>query len=125
MAKIASIDVAGAAPDSCPGEPERRSETPPIQQNDVGFASLAGSLLSSGITENPFEASHSEDAVNPPPALLPVIDVDDLDWAALRQMIKAGEMKPVIDSVVPLEGAAEALRLIQDRKVIGKVIVTP
>jgi alcohol dehydrogenase len=34
-------------------------------------------------------------------------------------------MKPVIDTVVPLEGAAEALRLIQDRKVIGKVIVEP
>ena len=32
-------------------------------------------------------------------------------------------MKPVIDTVVPLDGAIEALRLIQDRKVIGKVIV--
>jgi alcohol dehydrogenase len=40
-------------------------------------------------------------------------------------MIKAGEMKPVIDTVVPLEGAIEGLRLIQDRKVIGKVIVEP
>jgi alcohol dehydrogenase len=49
----------------------------------------------------------------------------DDNLAALMDMIKAGEMKPVIDTVVPLEGAAEALRLIQDRKVIGKVIVTP
>jgi alcohol dehydrogenase len=44
---------------------------------------------------------------------------------ALMDMIKAGEMKPVIDTVVPLEGAVEGLRLIQDRKVIGKVIVEP
>jgi alcohol dehydrogenase len=44
---------------------------------------------------------------------------------ALMQMIKDGQMKPVIDKVVPLEGAAEGLRLIQDRKVIGKVVVTP
>jgi alcohol dehydrogenase len=44
---------------------------------------------------------------------------------ALMDMIKAGEMKPVIDTVVPLEGAIEGLRLIQDRKVIGKVIVEP
>ena len=44
---------------------------------------------------------------------------------ALMDMIKAGEMKPVIDTVVPLDGAIEGLRLIQDRKVIGKVIVEP
>jgi alcohol dehydrogenase len=34
-------------------------------------------------------------------------------------------MKPVIDTVVPLDGAIEGLRQIQDRQVIGKVIVTP
>ena len=49
----------------------------------------------------------------------------DDNLSALMTMIQSGEMKPVIDTVVPLEGAAEALRLIQDRKVIGKVIVTP
>ena len=49
----------------------------------------------------------------------------DDNLSALMDMIKSGEMKPVIDTVVPLEGAAEALLLIQDRKVIGKVIVTP
>jgi len=49
----------------------------------------------------------------------------DDNLSALMEMIKDGRMKPVIDTVVPLEGAAEALRLIQDRKVIGKVIVEP
>jgi alcohol dehydrogenase len=49
----------------------------------------------------------------------------DDNLSALMDMIKTGKMKPVIDKIVPLEGAAEALRLIQDRKVIGKVIVTP
>ena len=49
----------------------------------------------------------------------------DDNLSALMEMIKSGEMKPVIDTVVPLEGAAEALRLIQDRNVIGKVIVEP
>jgi NADPH:quinone reductase-like Zn-dependent oxidoreductase len=49
----------------------------------------------------------------------------DDNLSALMEMIRSGEMKPVIDTVVPLEGAAEALRLIQDRKVIGKVIVEP
>ena len=44
---------------------------------------------------------------------------------ALMQLIQEGKMKPVIDKVVPLEGAAEGLRLIQDRHVIGKVVVTP
>jgi len=49
----------------------------------------------------------------------------DENLIALMQMIEAGRMKPVIDEVVPLEGAAEGLRLIQDRRVIGKVVVTP
>jgi alcohol dehydrogenase len=49
----------------------------------------------------------------------------DENLFALMDMIKAGEMKPVIDTVVPLDGAIEGLRLIQDRKVIGKVIVEP
>jgi alcohol dehydrogenase len=40
-------------------------------------------------------------------------------------LIDEGKMKPVIDKMVPLEGAAEGLRLIQDRHVIGKVVVTP
>ena len=49
----------------------------------------------------------------------------DENLIALMQMIEDGTMKPMIDKVVPLEGAAEGLRLIQDRQVIGKVVVTP
>src|SRR4029077_843231 len=49
----------------------------------------------------------------------------DDNLAALLQLIQEGKMKPVIDKVLPLEQAAEGLRLIQDREVIGKVVVTP
>jgi NADPH:quinone reductase-like Zn-dependent oxidoreductase len=49
----------------------------------------------------------------------------DENLIALMQLIDEGKMKPVIDKIVPLEGAAEGLRLIQDRHVIGKVVVTP
>jgi NADPH:quinone reductase-like Zn-dependent oxidoreductase len=49
----------------------------------------------------------------------------DENLVALMQMIDARTLKPVIDEVVPLEEAAEGLRLIADRKVIGKVVVTP
>jgi NADPH:quinone reductase-like Zn-dependent oxidoreductase len=34
-------------------------------------------------------------------------------------------MQPVIDKVLPLDQAAEGLRLIQDREVIGKIVVVP
>ncbi|MEI7530401.1 MAG: zinc-binding dehydrogenase [Betaproteobacteria bacterium] len=44
---------------------------------------------------------------------------------ALMDMISKGEMKPMIDKVLPLSEAAEGLRLIQDREVIGKVVITP
>ncbi len=49
----------------------------------------------------------------------------DDNLAALMQLIGDGKMKPVIDKVLPLEKAAEGLRLIEDREVIGKVVVTP
>jgi NADPH:quinone reductase-like Zn-dependent oxidoreductase len=49
----------------------------------------------------------------------------DDNLQALLQLIQDGKMKPVIDKVLPLEQAAEGLRLIQDREVIGKVVVTP
>jgi NADPH:quinone reductase-like Zn-dependent oxidoreductase len=49
----------------------------------------------------------------------------DGDLSALMQMISEGKMTPVIDKVLPLEQAREGLRLIEDREVIGKVVVTP
>ena len=49
----------------------------------------------------------------------------DDDLKGLMEMISTGKMKPVIDEVLPLEKAAEGLALIRDRKVIGKVVVTP
>jgi 2-desacetyl-2-hydroxyethyl bacteriochlorophyllide A dehydrogenase len=49
----------------------------------------------------------------------------DDDLHALLKLIAAGKLAPVIDKVLPLEQAAEGLRLIQDREVIGTVVVTP
>ncbi len=49
----------------------------------------------------------------------------DDNLKGLMDLISAGKMKPVIDKVLPLEQAREGLRLIQDREVIGKVVVTP
>jgi NADPH:quinone reductase-like Zn-dependent oxidoreductase len=49
----------------------------------------------------------------------------DEDLKGLMDLIVRGRMRPVIDTVLPLDRAVEGLRLIQDREVIGKVIVTP
>jgi NADPH:quinone reductase-like Zn-dependent oxidoreductase len=49
----------------------------------------------------------------------------DEDLKGLMDLIQQGQMKPVIDKVLPLDQAREGLRLIQDREVIGKVVVTP
>ncbi|MGA9949806.1 MAG: zinc-binding dehydrogenase [Xanthobacteraceae bacterium] len=49
----------------------------------------------------------------------------DDDLKGLMALIQAGKMKPVIDKVLPLDQAVEGLRLIEDREVIGKVIVAP
>jgi alcohol dehydrogenase len=49
----------------------------------------------------------------------------DENLKALMEMIRKGEMTPVIDEVLPLERAVEGLRLIESREVFGKVVVTP
>ncbi len=49
----------------------------------------------------------------------------DDNLQALMGLIQAGKMKPVIDKVLPLERAAEGLRMIETREVFGKVVVTP
>jgi alcohol dehydrogenase len=49
----------------------------------------------------------------------------DDNLQALMGLIAAGRMKPVIDTVLPLERAVEGLRLIESREVFGKVVVTP
>ena len=49
----------------------------------------------------------------------------DENLIALMDMIAQGKMRPLIEKVLPLEQAAEGLRLIRDREVIGKVVVAP
>lgn len=43
----------------------------------------------------------------------------------LLELVASGRIEPLIDRVLPLEQAAAGLALIQDREVLGKVIVAP
>jgi alcohol dehydrogenase len=47
------------------------------------------------------------------------------DLVALMELIKEGKLKPVIDTVLPLDQTAEGVRMLRDREVIGKIIITP
>ena len=49
----------------------------------------------------------------------------DENLKVLMDMISKGEIRPVVDKVLPLERAVEGLRLIRDREAIGKIVVTP
>ena len=49
--------------------------------------------------------------------------VDDL--TALMGYIRDGKMDPIIETVLPLEEAAEGIRMIEDREVFGKIIIEP
>jgi alcohol dehydrogenase len=49
----------------------------------------------------------------------------DEDLRALMGLIEQGKLRPVIDKVLPLAQAREGLRMIAEREVIGKVVVTP
>jgi alcohol dehydrogenase len=47
------------------------------------------------------------------------------DLESLLDLISAGKLDPVIDRVLSLDEAREGIRLIEEREVIGKVIVEP
>jgi NADPH:quinone reductase-like Zn-dependent oxidoreductase len=49
----------------------------------------------------------------------------DDDLQALMKLIAERKLRPVIDKVLPLDEAREGLRLIENREVIGKVVVAP
>ena len=47
------------------------------------------------------------------------------DIETLLKMVQAGKLKVLVDKVYQLEEAREALRVIEDREVFGKVVVAP
>ena len=47
------------------------------------------------------------------------------DLVALLDLIAAGKLDPVIDKILPLEETAEAERMLEDREVVGKVLIRP
>ena len=47
------------------------------------------------------------------------------DIEELLKLVQAGKLKVLIDKVFPLKDAREALRVIEDREVFGKVVVAP
>ncbi|MDR7009420.1 MULTISPECIES: zinc-binding dehydrogenase [Paraburkholderia] len=49
----------------------------------------------------------------------------DDNLAALMELIRTKKIAVQIDKVLPLEQAAEGLRMIRDREVLGKIVVTP
>ena len=53
-----------------------------------------------------------------------VVDSNTADLQTLAKLIEAGKVKPVIDSVFPIEEAAEAHKRIETRRAQGKIILT-
>jgi alcohol dehydrogenase len=49
----------------------------------------------------------------------------DEDLKALMDLIQENKIKPVIDAVLPLDKAAQGLKMIESRAVFGKVVICP
>ncbi|HKW95711.1 MAG TPA: zinc-binding dehydrogenase [Methylomirabilota bacterium] len=47
------------------------------------------------------------------------------DLEALLREVEQGTIKPIIDRVFPLEESREAMRVLEDREVFGKIIIRP
>jgi NADPH:quinone reductase-like Zn-dependent oxidoreductase len=46
------------------------------------------------------------------------------DVAILRELIETGRIKPVIDRSFPLHEVPQALRYLQEKRAVGKIVVT-
>jgi hypothetical protein len=102
-----SIDKpADCAPVDCSvaAEPEPRSET---AEESVDLPLPASDAPRAPSTDEPptttsdlQKPAESEEAVGAPPPLLPVIQIDDLDWPALGHLIKAGGIRARIQNTV-------------------------
>jgi NADPH:quinone reductase-like Zn-dependent oxidoreductase len=53
------------------------------------------------------------------------LDLLNEELAAVLELYKEGKIKPQVSDVVPFDRAADAHRIIQSRKNIGKVILVP
>lgn len=47
------------------------------------------------------------------------------DIEKLLELVQSGKLKVLVDKVFPLAEAREALRVIEDREVFGKIVVAP
>ena len=47
------------------------------------------------------------------------------DLEALLAMVADGRLKPVVDRVLPLSSGAEAMRLLEERRFFGKIVISP
>jgi alcohol dehydrogenase len=47
------------------------------------------------------------------------------DLVALMDLIRKGRFKPLIDKILPLNETAEAERMLEDREVVGKILLRP
>lgn len=47
------------------------------------------------------------------------------DLTALMDLISQEKLKPIIDTVLPLDQTKEGVRMLADREVIGKIVITP
>lgn len=43
----------------------------------------------------------------------------------LAELVDAGQLRPVVDRRLPLEQAGEALKLLEQGRVTGKIVLTP
>ena len=51
-------------------------------------------------------------------------DVEGAGWAQLKAWFEDGTMRPIVDRVLPWEEAAEAQRLLAERVIFGKIVLT-
>ena len=86
---------------------------------NVGSPSGARSELDQSAMEAKGQSTHQSGVFNDAAE-----DAEGAGWAQLKAWFEDGTMRPIVDRVLPWEEAAEAQRLLSERVIFGKIVLT-
>jgi alcohol dehydrogenase len=91
----------------------------------VAALSIGGRLVTCGSTTGRWGETDLWSLFAKQATLLGSFSSTQANFRTVLQLVGEGQLKPVIDSVLPLSAATEAHRRLEARQVFGKIVLRP
>lgn len=96
----------------------------PVWENCWASLERGGRLVSCGVTAGHWVSLHLGQLWMRRLTLIGSVNNPEVDLAIIKGLVEQGAVHPVVDSVMPLEAAAEAHRRLEARDFFGKIVLT-